>query len=36
MVMGNVSNMLLKFHTSPIHKAQKNKYNIYKYENRSN
>ena len=28
MVKGNISNMLLKFHTSPIHKAQKNKYNI--------
>ena len=36
MVKGNVSNMLLKFYTSPIHKTQKNKYNIYKYENRSN
>jgi len=28
MVMGNVSNVLLKFHASPIHKAQNNKYNI--------
>ena len=28
MVMGNVSNVLLKFHTSPIHKTQKKKYNI--------
>mgnify|MGYP000510316268 CR=1 FL=1 len=28
MVMGNVSDMLLKFHTSPIHKKRKNKYNI--------
>jgi len=28
MVIGNVSDILLKFHTSPIHKAQNNKYNI--------